>query len=122
MERRGYLKIVGSLTVGGVALSVVGRNMWNLFKHPDKLFYDSRRMKGITLLEENGDFVSPYRRTYGFVVPDDICAMDVEGGSIYIATSNNIYVYGMSGELQTNFPTPSDLRDIAVMEGRIYAL
>ena len=122
MERRVYLKTIGSLAVGGVALSVVGRNVWNLFRHPDRLFYDSRRTKGITLLEENGDFVSPYRRTFGFEVPDDICALDIEGGSIFIATPNNIYIYGLSGELQTNFSTPGDLRDIAVSEGCIYAL
>ena len=103
-------------------LSVVGRSVWNLFKHPDRLFYDSKRDKGITLLREDGDFVSPYRRTFGFVVPDDITAMEVENGSIFIATTNNIYVYGLSGELQTNFSTPSDLRDIAVMDGHVYAL
>ena len=103
-------------------LSVVGRSVWNLFKHPDRLFYDSKRDKGITLLKEDEDFVSPYRRTFGFVVPDDITAMEVENGSIFIATTNNIYVYGLSGELQTNFSTPSDLRDIAVMDGQVYAL
>ena len=48
--------------------------------------------------------------------------MDVEAGSIYIATPNTISVYGMSGELQTSFPTPSDLRDVAVRDGLIYAL
>jgi hypothetical protein len=122
MNRRSFLKISGSLAVGGLVLSVVGRGVWNLFKHPDRLFYDSKRDKGITLLREDGDFVSPYRRTFGFVVPDDITAMEVENGSIFIATTNNIYVYGLSGELQTNFSTPSDLRDIAVMDGHVYAL
>ena len=111
MDRRKFLKISGSLVVGGVILSVVGRGMWNMFKSPDKLFYDSKRAKGNVLLKEDEDFVSPYRRVYGFLAPDDISAMEVEGGSIYIATPNNIYVYGMSGELQTNFSTPSDLRD-----------
>ena len=122
MDRRSFLKISGSLAVGGVILSVVGRGVWNLFKHPDKLFYDSKRMKGPELLKEDDDFVSPYRRVYGFLAPDDISAMEVEEGSIYIATPNNIYVYGMSGELQTNFSTPSDLRDITVHKGLIYAL
>ena len=122
MNRRKFLKISGSLVVGGVILSVVGRGMWNMFKRPDKLFYDSKRTKGPELLKEDENFVSPYRRVYGFVAPDDINAMDVEGGSLYIATPNNIYVYGLSGEIQTNFPTPSDLRDITVFDGHIYAL
>lgn len=122
MERRKFLKVSGSLAVGGLFLSVVGRNLWNVFKHPDKLFYDSKRAQGFTLLKEDEDFVSPYRRVSGFMVSDDINAMELEGGSIYIAMPNNISVYGLSGELQTNFPTPSDLRDMTVHDGLIYAL
>ena len=122
MNRRKFLKLSGSLAVGGVILSVVGRGMWNMFKRPDRLFYDSKRTKNPVLMKEDEDFVSPYRRVYGFLAPDDICAMEVEGGSIYIATPNTISVYGMSGELQTNFPTPSDLRDLTVYDGLIYAL
>lgn len=122
MDRRKFLKISGSLAVGGIMLSVVGRDLWNMFKRPDKLFYHSRRPQGLTLLKEDDDFVSPYRRVYGFMSPDEICAMEVDGGSIYLATPNNISVYGMSGELQTNFPTPSDLRDMTVHDGLIYAL
>ena len=50
------------------------------------------------------------------------CRFCVTLGSIYIATPNNIYVYGLSGELQTNFSTPSDVRDMAVHDGHVYAL
>ena len=122
MDRRDFLKLSGSLAVGGVILSVVGRGVWNMFKSPDKLFYDSKRTKGPVLLKEDDEFVSSYRRVYGFVTPDDISAMEVVEGSLYIATPNNIYVYGLSGELQTNFSTPSDLRDITIYDGFIYAL
>lgn len=122
MDRRTFLKLSGSLAIGGVILSVAGRGIWNLFKHPDKLFYDSKRTKGPVLLNEDEDFVSPFRRVYGFEVPDEVCALEVEGGSIYLAMPNNISVYGLSGELQTNFPTPSDLRDLTLHDGLIYAL
>lgn len=122
MDRRKFLKVSGSLAVGGIMLSVVGRDLWNMFKHPDKLFYHSGRPQGLKLLKEDDDFVSPYRRVYGFMAPDEICALEVDGGSIYIAMPNNISVYGMSGELQTNFPIPSDLRDMTVYDGLIYAL
>lgn len=122
MNKRKFLRITGSLAVGGVILSVVGREIWNLFIRPDKFFYDSKRKKGPVLLKEDDDFVSPYRRVYGFEVPDDICAIEVVGGSIYIAMPNNISVYGMSGELQTNFSTPSDIRDITIYDGLIYVL
>lgn len=122
MDKRKFLKITGSLAVGGVILSVVGRQIWDLFKRPGKLFYDSKRKKGPVLLKEDGDFVSPYRRVYGFVADDDIRALEVVEGSIYIAMPNVISVYGLSGELQTNFCTPSDIRDMTVHDGRIYAL
>lgn len=122
MDKRSFLKLSGSLTIGGVILFVTGRGMWKMFKRPEKLFYDSKRAKGTVLLKEDGDFVSPYRRVFGFQVPDEICAMEVDGGSIYIAMPNSISVYGMSGELQTTFPTRSDLRDLTVYDNLIYAL
>ena len=122
MDKRKFLKITGSLADGGVILSVVGRQIWDLFKRPGKLFYDSKRKKGPVLLKEDDDFVSPYRRVYGFVADDDIRALEVVEGSIYIAMPNVISVYGLSGELQTNFSTPSDIRDMTVHDGRIYVL
>ena len=80
IDRRKFLKVTGSLAVGGVILSVVGNGLWKMFTNPGKLFNDSKRNKGIELLKEDGDFVSPYRRTYGFVAEDDISALEVEGG------------------------------------------
>lgn len=122
MDRRRFLKISGSLAIGGALLSVVGTGVWKMFTNPGELFNDSKRTRGIKLLKEDEDFVSPYRRTFGFVTPDEVTAFEVEGGSIYVATPNNIYIYGMSGELQSNFSIPSDLRDIALFQGKIYAL
>ncbi len=122
IDRRKFLKISGSLLVGGIFVSIAGHGLWKMFKRPESLFYDSKREKGFRLMEDQKDFVSPYRRTFGFVVPDEITALEVYGGSIYVATQNNIYIYGLSGELQTNFPIPSDLRDLTVYDGQIYAL
>lgn len=125
MDRRKFLKVSGSLAVGGAILSVVGAGMWKLFTKPGDLFYGTKRTKGFSLMEEEDDeepLVSPYRRTFGFEVPDEINALDVEGGSIYLATPNQVYIYGLSGELQYNFSIPSGLRDLAVYEGKVYAL
>lgn len=122
IDRRKFLKITGSVAIGGLFLSVVGNGLWKMFTRPDKLFYGNRKDKGFDLASDDGNFVSPYRRTFGFVAPDEITAFDVEGGSIYLATPNNIYVYGLSGELQTNFSVPSDLRDIALFDGKLFAL
>lgn len=121
-DRRKFLKVTGSLAVGGLILSVVGRGVWKMFTHPEELFNDSKRTKAPQLLKEDDDFVSPYRRISGFQAPDDISAMEIAGGSIYLASANNIYVYGMSGELQTLFPTPSGIRDLALLGDKIYAL
>lgn len=122
MNRRKFVKIAGSLAVGGVVLSVVGNGLWKMFTHPEKLFNDSKRSKGFDLLKEDGDFVSPYRRTFAFELPDEVEAFDVKDGSIYVASSNNIYVYGMSGEMQTSFPVPSAIRNMAIFDDKLYVL
>ena len=130
MDRRKFLKVSGSLAVGGAVLSVVGAGMWKLFTKPGDLFYGTKRTKGFSLMEDDGEhqssdeepLVSPYRRTFGFEVPDEINALDVEGGSIFLATPNQVYIYGLSGELQYNFSIPSGLRDLAVYDGKVYAL
>lgn len=123
MDRRKFLKVSGSLAVGGAILSVVGGGLWKLFTKPGDLFYGTKRAKGLTLMEEDEEpLVSPYRRTFGFEAPDEITALDVEGGSIFLATPNQVYIYGLSGELQYNFSIPSGLRDLAVYESKVYAL
>ena len=123
MDRRKFLKVSGSLAVGGAILSVVGTGMWKLFTKPGDLFYVSKRTKGLSLMEGDEEpLVSPYRRTFGFEVPDVINALDVEGGSIFLATPNQVYIYGLSGELQYNFSIPSGLRDLVVYDGKVYAL
>lgn len=122
MDRRRFLKLSGSLAIGAAFLSVVGNGLWQMFTHPERLFYGSRRDKGFELMEEDGTFVSPYRRTFGFVAPDDVKALDVADGSIFIATANNIYVYGLSGEVQTSFLAAGDVRDLTVFEDSIYTL
>lgn len=114
--------MAGSLGVGAFFMHMVGRGMWKMFTHPEQLFYDSKRTKSPQLLKEDGKFVSPYRRISGFVVPAKVSAMDVSGGSIYIATSDSILVYGMSGELQTQYPVHEDVRDIALYADNVYVL
>ncbi|MCQ2196024.1 MAG: hypothetical protein MJZ60_00700 [Bacteroidaceae bacterium] len=121
-KRRKFLKISGSLAVGGLIFSAVGSSLWKMFTHPEQIFYDSKRAKADKLIDDEEDFVSPYRRTFGFEVPDEITAFEVSEGSLYVAMPNLICVYGMSGEIQNSFPIPSDLRDLTVHNGLIYAL
>ena len=115
------------MAIGGSVLMIAGGGLWKLFTKPGDLFYGANREKGLSLMDEDDEepLVSPYRRTYGFEVPGEIIALDVErlrvgdgtsgmGGSIYLATPNQVYIYGLSGELQYNFSIPSGLRDLAV--------
>ncbi len=122
MNRRQFLKTTGSAAIGAAIISVVGVGVWRMFNDPKKLFYGSQRSKSPELLKEDGEFVSPYRRTFGFEVTDKILAMAVNNGSIYIATPTHIYIYGMSGEVMQDFATDNDLRDLAIFNDQIYAL
>lgn len=122
IDRRRLLQISGSLGVGAVFLSFAAAGLWKMFTHPDQLFYDSRRAHGPRLIKEDENFVSPYRRTFGFLAPGDIKALEIEEGSIYLAVEDAVCVYGSGGELQTRFSIPAGLRDLAVKEGLVYAL
>ena len=46
IDRRKFLKITGSVAIGGLFLSVVGNGLWKMFTRPDKLFYGDRKDKG----------------------------------------------------------------------------
>ena len=46
MDRRKFLKVSGSLAVGGAILSVVSGGLWKLFTKPGDLFYGTKRAKG----------------------------------------------------------------------------
>lgn len=122
IDRRKFLKVTGSLAIGGAFLTVVGNSLLKMFTRPESLFHDTKRDKGFELMAEDEDFVSPYRRTFGFVAPDEISALDVDGGSIFIATPNNIIIYGLSGEVQTQFAVKEGVRDLKVYKGKIFAL
>lgn len=122
MNRRKFIRTTGSLAIGAIVISAVGASIWKMFTKPEKIFYGSKRDKAPDILKEDGNFVSPYRLVFGFEVEDEIDAFDVADGSFYVATPNTLYIYGMSGEMQTCFPIPSSLRHLAVFDNKIYAL
>lgn len=122
ISRRKFVKIGGSLAIGGAFAAYAGGGLWNMFKHPENLFYGSKVQSSDELVKEGEALVSPYRRIFGFIVPDQIAAFEVSNGSIYIGTKNEISVYGMSGELQDKYAVPADMRDLTVYDGNVYAL
>ena len=70
---------------------------------------------------ENG-FVSPYKKTYSLKVASDILCFDIVENTIYIAQSDKVSVYDLSGKLQRDFVIKKDVRDMVVEDSRIYLL
>lgn len=123
ITRRKFFHIGGSVALGSLFLGVAGSSLWKMFLHPEKLFYDSDMVKDEDAAAlKNHHLVSPYRRTFGFLAPDEVTAFEMNKGNVILATENQIYIYGISGELQQNFPVASDVRDLAVYEDQLYVL
>ena len=122
MSRRRFLQVGGSIMLGAAFAGVMGRSLWKMLTNPADIFYDGKEAKRMKDELERVQFVSPYRRTFGFVVPDEITAIELIGDQIVVGTSNNIYRYGINGELQGNFSVRSGLRDVAVYNNKLYLL
>ena len=122
MSRRRFLQVGGSIMLGVAFAGVMGRSLWKMLTNPADIFYDGKEAKRMKDELERVQFVSPYRRTFGFVVPDEITALELIGDQIVVGTSNNIYRYGINGELQGNFSVRSGLRDVAVYNDKLYLL
>ncbi len=122
MSRRRFLQVGCSIMLGAAFAGVMGRSLWKMLTNPADIFYDGKEAKRMKDELERVQFVSPYRRTFGFVVPDEITALELIGDQIVVGTSNNIYRYGINGELQGNFSVRSGLRDVAVYDDKLYLL
>lgn len=122
MTRRRFLQVGGSLAIGAVFVGVMGRGLWKMLTNPADLFYDAKEAKRMKDAADRVQFVSPYRRTFGFVAPDEILALELMGEHIVVATPNHIYMYGLDGSLKENFSIRSDVRDMAVYNAHLYLL
>ena len=122
MDRRKFLQVGGSLALGAAFVGVMGRSAWKMLTNPADIFYDANDAKRTKDALEQSQFVSPYRRTFGFTVPDEIVALELMDEQIVVAVPNNIYMYSLDGNLKENFSVRSDVRDMAVYDGRLYLL
>ena len=122
ITRRRFLQVGGSLALGAVFMGVMGRSLWKMLTSPADIFYDAKGTKRTKDAIERAQFVSPYRRTFGFIAPDEILALELMGEQIVVATPNHIYMYSLDGSLKENFSVRSDVRDMAVYEDRLYLL
>ena len=107
---------------GAAFVGVMGRSLWKMLTNPGDLFYDAKEVKRAKDALERAQFVSPYRRTFGFMAPDEISAFELMDSQIVVATPNNIYKYDLAGNLVANFSVRSDVRDIAVYDNKLYLL
>lgn len=122
MNRRTFLQAGGSLMLGAAFVGVMGRNLWKMLTNPGELFYDAKEAARTRDALARMQFVSPYRRTFGFMVPDEITALELMDNQIVVAIPNNIYKYDLNGNLITNFSVRSDIRDIATYDNELYLL
>lgn len=122
MTRRRFLQVGGSLALGAVFMGIMGRSVWKMLTNPADIFYDAKGTKRTKDALERAQFVSPYRRTFGFMTPDEIVALELMNNQIVVATPNYIYIYGIDGNLKENISVRSDVRDMAVYDGRLYLL
>lgn len=120
INRRQFLQTAGSLALGAAFLGTAGTFAWKLLRSPESLFHHDEKSEDADQGEP--EFVSPYCRTAAFTTPDQIDALEVQDGNIYLSSQNNIYVYGFDGQLMNNFPVPSDTRDMTIYQDHIYLL
>ncbi len=122
ITRRKFLQVGGSLALGALFIGVMGREVWKMLTNPAEIFYDAKGTKRLHDAIERAQFVSPYRRTFGFVAPDEILALELMDDQIALATPNHVYFYGLDGSLNESFPIRSDVRDMASYDGKLYLL
>lgn len=108
--------------LGAAFMGVMGRGLWKMLTNPGELFYDAKGTKRTKDTTERLQFVSPYRRTFGFMAPDEILALELLDDQIVVATPNYVYMYGLDGSLCSNFSVRSNLRDVAVYDHQLYLL
>lgn len=123
MNRRRFLKVGGSVVVGTLFVGGVGHHLWKMLTRPEELFYAPSSSTPTVRGESPSDYVSPYRLTFGFELPDDVQSISMtDEGELVLSTPNNIWLYGLDGRLHGNFAVRSDVRDVAVYDHRIYLL
>ena len=84
MDRRKFLQVGGSLALGAAFVGVMGRSAWKMLTNPADIFYDANDAKRTKDALEQSQFVSPYRRTFGFTAPDEIVALELMDEQIEI--------------------------------------
>lgn len=71
---------------------------------------------------EQADFVSPYIVEATYALPRDVQHLRLLGDTLYMASSDSVYLYGKTGVCLYRFRAEGEMVDIDVADGCIYAL
>lgn len=111
MDRRRFIQIGGSAAVGAVFAGVVGRSMWQMFKRPQDLFFNPS--SSVVARHGGSHHASPFKKVLTFKLPNEAIALDCWGNSIVVATPDEVWLYGMEGEVQEHFAVGVEKVDVS---------
>ena len=116
ISRKEFLRIGGSLAVGGVVVGSMVPLVRDLL-HPEEL-----RLSADDAPADPGA-PSSYRKQAEFRCGTDIEAFDLAGDRLVVAADGGVGVYDTQGRLLEHFAVSDPVRDLACAEdGRIYIL
>lgn len=115
LTRKEFLRIGGSLAVGGVVVGSMVPLVRDLL-HPEGL----RLSAGDAPADEGAP--SPYRKQAEFRCGTDIDAFDLDGDRLVVAADGGVGVYDAQGRRLEHFAVTDPVRDLACADGRIYVL
>ena len=67
-------------------------------------------------------FVSPYKQTASFKLPEEINRFDLQDNKLYVSAGQTVYIFDTEGKQLGSFPAGQNVRDITVGTDEIYLL
>ena len=120
MTRKGFLRVLGSIGVGGVVAGGAGDLVYKMFAKPKELFYQTNEKVGES--PQRSTLLSPYKKVASFKTAEDIESFELYQDYIVVASAKQVYIYGADGKLQQQFPTDGEVMDVTVSDDLIYVL
>ena len=131
ISRKKFLRTCGSIAAGGAVLGVSAVLMKDRVGQQKGVFLnvtDSAQRKSsigdassLKLAKEKA-FVSPYKLTSSFSLPEKIDGMDLYEDKIFVACAESVSVFDSFGKNIHQFDIRNDVRDIVVNDEGIFVL
>ena len=116
ISRKKFLRTCGSIVAGGAILGVSGVLM------KDKWMSQEEATPGKLNVSPEKAFVSPYRLTSSFSLPEQIDGMALHEDKIFVACAGSVSVFDFYGTKLQDFEIKNVVRDIAVNDEGIFLL